>query len=178
MVKTQNETYIKQGFLLVQQKSSQPCKALESLQIPQLPPPLKWCFLSGSVQFFLYTLLFFVSLLISYLWRGQHWGIFQYCCGGFFSTIVCSWSLSLNMSVQVRAGTACQGEGHCRVAVREGSCQQRLHESDWHFSDTPLGSDWLYWSLERWPLANQIRATGRTHRQWIITPLTCILFYC
>ena len=55
------------------------------LQIPQLPPPLKWhsdiypCFLSGSVQFFVFTLLFFVSLLISSLWRGQWWGIFLLC---------------------------------------------------------------------------------------------------
>ena len=38
------------------------------------------CFLSGSAQFFLFTLLFFVSLLISYLWRAQWWGIFQLSC--------------------------------------------------------------------------------------------------
>ena len=54
--------------------------------ISQLPPPLKWrsdicpCFLSGSVQFFVFTLLFFFSLLISSLRCGQWWGIFQLCC--------------------------------------------------------------------------------------------------
>ena len=52
------------------------------LQIPQLPQPLKWCssiylsFLSGMIQFFLFTLLFFVRLHISSVWRGQWWGIF------------------------------------------------------------------------------------------------------
>ena len=49
---------------------------LEALQVLQLPPPLKWrsitypCFLSGSVQFFLFKLLFFASLTISSLWHG------------------------------------------------------------------------------------------------------------
>ena len=33
------------------------------------------CLLSGSVQVFLFTLLFFINL-ISSLWRGQWWGIF------------------------------------------------------------------------------------------------------
>ena len=32
--------------------------------------------------------------------------------------------------------------------------------------------------LERWILANQITATGSTHRQRMFTQLTCILFYC
>ena len=30
---------------------------------------------------------------------------------------------------------------HC---MREGGCQQCMHESDRHLSDTPLGPGWLY----------------------------------
>ena len=30
--------------------------------------------------------------------------------------------------------------------MREVGCQQCMHENDWHFSDTHLGSDWLYWA--------------------------------
>ena len=140
VVKTQNETYVKQGSLPVQQKSSWLYVALESLEIPQLPPPLKWrsnmypCFLSGSVQFFVFTLPFFVSLLISSLWCGQWWGIFWLCCC-LFSTIVYSSDSSLNISVQVTAGTAPAWGG----ALLSMSCLR-------HFSDTPLGSDWLCWS--------------------------------
>ena len=94
------------------------------------PPPLKWgdiypSFLSGSVQFFLFKLLFFASLLISSPWRGKWWGIFRLC---WFSTIVYSLGLSLN----IWPGKS----GQCAVGVA----------NDWHFSDTPLGSDWLCWS--------------------------------
>ena len=105
VVKKQSETYLKQGSLLVQQKCSKLCIVLESLKILQLPPPLKWCsniypsFVSGSVQFFVFALIFFVSLLISSLWRGQWWGIFQLCCCCLFPAIVYSW----NLSDQVRA---------------------------------------------------------------------------
>ena len=83
------------------------------------------CFLSGLVKFFVFTLLFFVSLLISSLDVGN---------GGALYT------LGMTVSDQV-------GEGHCSVCacVREGGCQQCMQESDWHFSDTPHGSDWLYW---------------------------------
>ena len=61
-------------------------------------------FLSGSVQFFLFTLLLLISLLISSLSCGQWWGIFQLCCCCLLSAIV--YSLSLKVSDQVRADTA------------------------------------------------------------------------
>ena len=78
------------------------CVTLESLQILQLPPSLKWrsniypCLLSGSVQLFWSRsiLLFFISVLISSLWRGQWWDIFRLCCC-LFSAIV--YSLNLNI---------------------------------------------------------------------------------
>ena len=71
----------------------------------QLTLRLKWrsiiypCFLSGLVQFFAFTLPFFISLLISSLWHGQWWGIFY---------IVSSFGMKV--SDQVR-------EGHCRVCT-------------------------------------------------------------
>ena len=61
---------------------------------------------------------------------------------------------------------------HC-VCMGEGGCQQRMHESDWHFSDTHLGPDRLYWA-ERWILAN-----GRVEPQTVDFYTTDhILFYC
>ena len=73
----------------------------------------------------------------------------------FFSVTWATEGLSWKVSDQVRADAApVWGRGY----------QQ---ENDWHFSDTPLCSDWL------WILADQITATGRSHRQ-----LTCIWFYC
>ena len=143
VVKTQSEIYIKQGSLLVQQKSSEDCVTLESLQILQLPPPLKWCsnmcpsFLSGSVQFCLFPLLFFVSLIISSLWRGQWWGIFRLCCCCLFSTIV--YSLGLNVSDQVRAGTVpARGRGTSQFPLHDGG-GLRMHLSDWYFSSAVIG---------------------------------------
>ena len=62
------------------------------------------CFLSGSVQFFLLTLLFFVNPLISSLWREQWWAILRFCCCCLFSAVL--YSLGLKVSDQVRADTA------------------------------------------------------------------------
>ena len=87
------------------------------------------CFLSGSAQFFLFTLLFFVSLLISYLWRAQTVGNFSaQLLTVWAGTYLTRWEQGLHLH---------QGEGHCL---------QHRHENDWQFSDTPLGSDWLCWS--------------------------------
>ena len=47
--------------------------------------------------------------------------------------------------------------------VREGGCQQCMHENDWHFSDTPVGSDWLCWSRS----GGFLQITGWSHR-WLI----------
>ena len=59
------------------------------------------------------------------------------------STVVYSLSLSLNVSdQQALCGRGALPSTHC---MREGGCQQRMHEHDRHFSDTPLGSDWLCW---------------------------------
>ena len=67
-----------------------------------------------------FTPLFFVSLLVSSLWRGQWWGIFQLCCCCLFFAIVCSLGWSLNVSHPVSAGTASVGEGHCPVCAAWG----------------------------------------------------------
>ena len=32
------------------------------------------------------------------------------------------------------------------LSVREEGCQQCMHGNNWHFSDTPLCSDWFYWA--------------------------------
>ena len=69
---------------------------------------------------------------------------------------------------------SCVGEGHCPVHTVLGrwGCQQ--YSPAWL---TPLRhSPWLWLVVliwERWILANQITATGWSHRQ-----LNCLLFYC
>ena len=83
--------------------------SLLSLQILQLPPPLKWhsniypCFLADYVQYFVFTLNFFVSLLMSSLWLWRWWGILWFCCCCLFFAIV--YSLDMKVSGQVRVGT-------------------------------------------------------------------------
>ena len=84
-------------------------------------------------------------------------GLFLLCC---LSAFVRSTSLSLNLSDQVGASTA----AHARAWLT------RLRHSPWL---------WLAALIrERWILANQITATGWSHKQWIFTQLICILFYC
>ena len=82
VLKTQSETCSKQGFLLVQQKSRQLCVALESLRILQLLH--LWNEASVFIVVFSHawssSLLFFISPLISSLWRA----------GAFGSVVVCS----------------------------------------------------------------------------------------
>ena len=124
---------------------------------PAAPPPLKWRadvyprFLSGSVHFFAFILLFFVSLLISSLWCGQWRGILQLCCCCLFSTTV--YNLSWSLSDQVRADTLPAG----------------MHRNDLHLSDSPRL--WLV-VLRVADSSKSIMATGWSHRQ-----LTCIWFY-
>ena len=165
--------HIKQGSLLVQQKSSKLSVALESLQIQQLPPPLKWCsniypcFLSGSVQFLVFTLLLFVSLLISSLWHGQWWGIFFCLCCCLFSTII--YSLGLNISDQVWEGT-CAVEGHCPLHAVWGRGLPAAY--GWVLLTLLRHSPWLWLVVFSWTwliLANQITATGWSHRQWSVS---------
>ena len=68
-------------------------------------------FLSGSVQFFLFTLLVLVSLLISSLWRGQWWGIFRLCCCCLFSAIF----YCLGIQPGKSRHCVCMGEWYCPV---------------------------------------------------------------
>ena len=135
------------------------------------------CFLSGSVQFFIFTLLFKVTLLVSSLWSGQWWGIFQLCCCCLFCAIV--YTLGLNVSDQVRAGTAPVWErGNAEYALHEGRGLPAEYAQEW--LTLLRHSPWLWLVVliqERW-IANQITATGWSHWQWTFTQLTCILFFC
>ena len=150
------------------------------LTAPAAPPPLKWRsdiypgFLSGSVHFFVFTLFFFVSLLISSLWPGHWWGIFQLCCCcSLFSAAVYRLVFSLNFSDQVRADTAhLHQEGHCPVRAAWPRCQQPVHESDWHFSDTPLSSDWLCWSRSGGFLQIKLGPLGGATDSWPVSDST------
>ena len=67
-------------------------------------------------------------LIFSLSWSNS---FFSHC---FSSAIV--YSLGLDVSDQVRAGTV-WGRGTAQYALCEGGgCQQLMHENDWHFSDT------------------------------------------
>ena len=41
-----------------------------------------------------------------------------------------------------------------------GTCQQHMHKNDWHFLDTPLGSDWLYLAGSGRSLQIQLQPLG------------------
>ena len=127
--------------------------------------------LAQSNSFFL-TLLFFVSRLISSLWHGQWWGIFQPCCCCLFSAIV----YSLDVSDQVGADTATAQGGPLpsTCCMREGACQQRMHESDLHFSDTLLGSDWLYSTGSGRFLQIKLQPLGGATDSWPVSYSTVI----
>ena len=61
----------------------------------------------------------------------------------------------------------------------EGGGLPGVYAKEW--STLLRHSPWLWLvviSRERWILANQIRATGWSQRQWICTQLISILFYC
>ena len=72
--------------------------------------------------------------------------------GAFFSTVVVVCSLPLftvwgwtyltrwEQTLHLCGGGALPST----CCMRERGCQQRMHPSEWHFSDTLLGSDWLY----------------------------------
>ena len=71
---------------------------------------------------------------------------------------------------------------HC-VCWERGTAQYVLRKGGglpaafaWHISDTPTGSDCICWTRSGGFL--QIRAIRWSHRRWIFTQLTCILFYC
>ena len=122
VVNTQNETYQAGVLTCPAEKQLTLCRSWV-LTNPAAPPPLKWHlniyppFFSGSVQFFLFTLLFLISVLICSLWGGQWWGIIGFCCC-LLSAIV--YSLRLNVSDQVRADTVpARGRGTAQYTLCE-----------------------------------------------------------
>ena len=87
----------------------------------------------GPVLCFYTAFLCQSSYFFSLMWAMV--GNFRLCCCCLFSAIV--YSLGSNLSSQVSAGTA--------PAWGRGAASS-IQENDWHFSDTPLASDWLCWS--------------------------------
>ena len=148
MVKTQNETYIKQGSLLVPQKSPKFCIALESLQILQLPPPLKWH--SDIYPSFLFGFGPILSFYTAFLNQFSYFFSVMWAMLGYFSAL-----LPLHHSLQFE------------IAL----------EPIWPSEILSLALIGCV-DPERWILPNQIRVPGWTHRQWIFSQLICILFYC
>ena len=141
---------------------------------PYLSSRIYPCFLSGSVQFFLFTLLFFVSLLIFF---SLMWAVV-----GHFSALsllsVLHHCLQFGLE-HIWPGKSrhcsCSGEGHCPVGTEGGTAYAR----EW--LTLRKHSPWLWFVVlarERWNFANQMTATGWSHRQWIFPQLTCIVFYC
>ena len=58
-----------------------------------------------------------------------------------FTVCVWAWTYLNRWGQTLREGGAVSSTH----SVREEGCQQHMCEHDWHFSDTPLGSDWLCW---------------------------------
>ena len=89
-----------------------------------------------AVQFFLFTLLFLISV---FLWCGYWWGIYQLCCCCLFSASV--YRLALNVSDQLRADTASVW-GRGTYTLREGGELPAAYAREWL---TPLRhSSWLW----------------------------------
>ena len=154
-------------------------KAAESLQIPQLPqhdaPMFIIVFsLAQSNSSFLhgFSSSVFLFLLFDMGNGGAFFGSAVVC-----SPVVCSpplfivWVGAWSFWTGEGRHCTCVGEGHCPVGLHERGCllvcKRMIDTSQTH----PLA---LIGCVDprRWILANQITATGRSHRQ-----LTCILFY-
>ena len=115
--------YIKQVSLLIQQKSSKLCIALESLQIPQLPPPLK-CdpifilvfSLARSNSFFLHCFSSPVFLLFSLTWaKVVHISAFL-----LLLSILRHCKRFVHESIWPGKSRHCVGEERCRVRAAWG----------------------------------------------------------
>ena len=97
----------------------------------------------------------------------------------------------MKVSDQVRVDTApAQGRDTAQYVLREGGALPTayMQESDWHFSDNALGSDWLCWAgsgflqIKLGPVGGATDS-GFLHR-WpvslysLINKVIIILFYC
>ena len=96
-------------------------------------------------------------------------GTFWLCCCCLFPAIV--YSLAFKVSDQVRAGTApARWRGTSQYVLHEGGGLPAANAREW--LTLLRHSLWLWLvvlSWERWILANQIRATGRTHNRGFYT---------
>ena len=86
--------------------------------------------------------------------------------------------LELKASDQVWAGTVpVWGRGTAQYTLHEGGGLPAVYAQEW--LTLLRHSPWLWFVVliqKRWILANEITATGWTHRQRIFKQLTCILF--
>ena len=127
VVKTQNETYIKQGCVLVQQKS--PYKPCRSLHL--------W---NGTLIF---ILVFSLAQSNSFFLHWFSLAVFLFLISTLLLSLLCH-CLQFGLESESRHCAYIGGGGlPCTCCSREGGCQQRMHKNDWHFSDTHLGSDRL-----------------------------------
>ena len=129
-------------------------------------------FLSGSVQFFLLMLLRQSSYLFSLTWA---------MVGHFSALLLLHHCLQFEFEpIWPGESRDCAGEGRCPVRTAKGGCQQCLHQHDWHFSDTPLGSDCLCWFLSGGFLQFKLQPLGGAtdsgfHHRW---PVSYYMIYC
>ena len=71
-----------------------------------------------------------------------------------------------------------RGSDTAQCTLHEGGGPPAAYAREW--LTLLRHSPWLWLAAltrELWILANQITLTGWSHRQWIFTQLTCILFY-
>ena len=135
---------------------------------PAAPPALKWradiylCFLSGSVQFFVLNtaslcLFFFLPFL----------GAFTCSVASppLFTVWVWAWTYLTRWGQALRL---CGG-GALPNSTVQGGGLPGMHEGDWHFSDTPLGSDWLCWSRSSGFLQIKLQPLGGATDSWPVS---------
>ena len=122
-----------------------------------------------------FTLLFFVILHISSLWRRQWWGIFLLSC---LSAIVYSLSLSLNLWPGKSRHCACAVEGHCQVrTVRWRGAASSVCT---RVIDTSQHSPWLWLVVlicEQWILASILTGCVMSNRQ-MNSDKSCYVVFC
>ena len=132
VVKTQSETYIQQVLTCPAEKS--------------------WQTRSSST-----TEKKLIFILVLSLARSRSLFSLCFCSSSVFSV---TWAMVGHVSALLLLSVLCQvftvwawsiwpGESRRCTCVRGGGL---THNSDWHFSDTLLGSDWLYWVWGFWQI--------------------------
>ena len=130
---------------------------------------LSWCSLwLGTV----------LSFDTAFICQCSHFFSLMWALALLFLSVLHSFVQFVNVSDQLRAGTApTWGRGTAEYALHEGGGLPAAYA--WEWLTLLRNSPWLWMIVSRWEqwiLANQITATGWSHRQWIFFQIIMTIF--